>query len=156
MLEHCKNAKERWGGVNDLIDKWLHERQDLLVLYCDLSTNIEDGLFEVAANQLRTLCQLLVDYVSAGHFEIYDQLVKEGRAFNDTEGLQEASKLFSIIDLSTEYALDFNDKYLETDDLRSLSNDLSTLGEKLATRFESEDRVIHVLHDAHKATHPKA
>ena len=36
MLENCQNAKERWGGVSDIIDKWLKERQSLLVRYCDL------------------------------------------------------------------------------------------------------------------------
>jgi len=33
MLENCQSAKERWGGVNDIIDRWLHERQQLLVEY---------------------------------------------------------------------------------------------------------------------------
>ena len=25
MLEQCKNAQERWGGVHQLIDKWLND-----------------------------------------------------------------------------------------------------------------------------------
>ena len=32
MLENCKTARERWGGVSVIIDRWLQERQDLLVL----------------------------------------------------------------------------------------------------------------------------
>ena len=31
MLENCRNARERWGGVSELIDRWLKERQELLV-----------------------------------------------------------------------------------------------------------------------------
>jgi regulator of sigma D len=50
---------------------------------------------------------------------------------------------------STEAVLDFNDKYLETDDLDSLSVDLSTVGEALELRFECEDKMIEVLHNAH-------
>ena len=37
MLEKCKDAQERWGGVHQLIDKWLSDRQKLIVLYCNLS-----------------------------------------------------------------------------------------------------------------------
>jgi regulator of sigma D len=50
---------------------------------------------------------------------------------------------------STEAVLDFNDKYLATDDLDSLSVDLSTVGEMLELRFECEDKMIEVLHNAH-------
>lgn len=147
MLEHCQSAKERWGGVNDIIDRWLQERQDMLIQFCNLSENTDaDG----AGEKLQHLCQILVDYVSAGHFEVYDQLVKEGRDFEDEKALQEAGELFSQIDKTTEIILDFNDKYLETDDLEALTPDLSRLGETLASRFESEDRMIEVLHIAHK------
>ena len=50
---------------------------------------------------------------------------------------------------STEAVLDFNDKYLATDDLDSLARDLSVVGEALEQRFESEDKMIEVLHNAH-------
>ncbi len=147
MLENCQSAKERWGGVSEIIDRWLQERQELLVRYCGLSDtpNASD-----AAEQLQRVCQILVDYVSAGHFEVYDQLVKEGREFDDESALAEAKKLIANIDETTEIALDFNDKYLETDDLDTLPSDLSRLGEVLAIRFEAEDRMIEVLHVAHK------
>lgn len=147
MLENCQSAKERWGGVSDIIDRWLQERQELLVRYCGLS---DTPAATDAAEQLQRVCQILVDYVSAGHFEIYDQLVKEGREFEDQNALDEAKKLIGNIDETTEFALDFNDKYLETDDLTALTADLSKLGEILAIRFEAEDRMIEVLHIAHK------
>jgi regulator of sigma D len=148
MLDNVESARERWGGVSSIIDRWLQERQDLLVLYCELS-----GLSAESAQcgeKLERLCQILVDYVSAGHFEVYDQLVKEAREFDDTEALKMAPKLFDIVDATTEAVLDFNDKYQETDDLETIAQDLSQLGEVLATRFEAEDRMIEVLHVAHK------
>ncbi|MFC6977386.1 Rsd/AlgQ family anti-sigma factor [Microbulbifer taiwanensis] len=37
MLENCKSARERWGGVSEIIDRWLHSRQALLVRFCSLS-----------------------------------------------------------------------------------------------------------------------
>lgn len=148
MLENCQNAKERWGGVSNIIDRWLQERQDMLVQYCDVGST--DQSEEVRGEKLRNLCQILVDYVSAGHFEIYDQLIKEGREFDDEEALHEAGHLFTIVDGTTEKLLDFNDKYLETDDLSSLDTDLSQLGETLEIRFSAEDRMISVLHTKHK------
>ncbi len=150
MLENCKSAKERWGGVSEIIDRWLEERQEMLVQYCALS-GLNEELSDVQRGEkLRSFCQILVDYVSAGHFEVYDQLIKEGREFDDAEALQEASKLYDVVDTTTEKLLDFNDKYLETDDLTALSLDLSQLGEALEIRFSAEDRLIAVLHTAHK------
>jgi regulator of sigma D len=151
MLENCQNAKERWGGVSNIIDRWLQERQDMLVQYCAIGALDQGaGNEEARGEKLRTLCQILVDYVSAGHFEIYDQLIKEGREFDDEEALHEAGHLFTIVDGTTEKLLDFNDKYLETDDLSSLDSDLSHLGETLEIRFSAEDRMISVLHTSHR------
>ncbi|MFI2811222.1 MULTISPECIES: sigma D regulator [Microbulbifer] len=151
MLENCKSARERWGGVSDIIDRWLHARQALLVRFCSLSENREvrdgDARTEEA---VRELCQLLMDYVSAGHFEVYEQLILEGKAFNDEAGLEKSRELYTKIDATTDIAVDFNDKYLETDDLDSLPKDLSLLGEALESRFRSEDEMISVLHTAHK------
>ena len=149
MLDNCKTAKERWGGVSDIIDRWLQERQHALVLYCKLSEHDEFEPVE-HGDKVRTLCQLLVDYSSAGHFELYKQLVKEGHKFDDQAAIEEASSLYVEIDPTTDVILDFNDKYQETDDLTSLRADLSTLGDALETRFSAEDRMIAVLHDAHK------
>lgn len=148
MLDNVRTAQERWGGVSNIIDRWLQERQDMLVLYCELSGLTGDS--PQFGSKLQRLCQILVDYVSAGHFEVYDQLIKEAREFDDTEALKEAPGLFNIIDGTTEAVLDFNDKYQEVDDLTTIAEDLSELGETLATRFEAEDRMIEVLHVAHK------
>ena len=147
MLNQLESAKEKWGGVSEVVDRWLQERQELLVQYCDLSaTSTESD----APSKLQGLCEILVDYVSAGHFEIYDKLIQEAQDFDDQEAIKKASKEFSKIDQTTEHALDFNDKYLETDDLTTIDEDLSTLGEALAIRFEAEDQMIEVLHNTHK------
>lgn len=150
MLENCQNAQERWGGVSGIIDRWLKERQELLVLYCNLSDISSEPDKIVRGGELKALCQVMVDYVSAGHFEIYDKLVQEGHDFDDQEGLKKAGKLYKSIDATTEYVLDFNDKYQETDDLEAIETDLSRLGEVLVNRFEAEDKMIEVLHTANK------
>ena len=149
MLENCKSALERWGGVNELIDRWLEERQKMLVDFCTLSDNIQSMDDAECGERVRLLCQIIVDYVSAGHFEIYDQLVKEGEELGDTDGLRVAGDLYKNIDSTTEFILDFNDKYQEIDDLDAIENDISKLGEILASRFEAEDKMIEVLHLSH-------
>lgn len=150
MLEDCRSARERWGGVSEIIDRWLQERQDLLVLFCKLSAQKGNEFSSETEAMLQNFCQILVDYVSAGHFEIYEQLVAEGREFDNQEGLSKAKVHYKTIDSTTELILDFNDKYQETDDLSSLLQDLSKLGETLETRFEAEDQMIEVLHNSHK------
>lgn len=150
MLDNCQTARDRWGGVSDIIDRWLQERQDLLVLFCKLTAQKPEEFDDDTEAFLRQFCQILVDYVSAGHFEIYEQLVKEGKEFDDQEGLAKAKEEYKEIDKTTEQILDFNDKYQETDDLASLVPDLSSLGEALATRFEAEDVMIELLHNRHK------
>lgn len=151
MLENCKSAKERWGGVNQIIDRWLQERQELLVDYCSLSgiTSFDENISD-HRQRVRHFCQTLVDYASAGHFGVYDQLIKEGRDFHDRQALETAAKLYKIIDATTEKLLDFNDKYQETDDLSALASDLSDIGQQLEPRFEAEDQMIAVLHVSHK------
>lgn len=150
MLENCQSLEEKWGGVSEVIDRWLAQRRQLLVKYCDLSEfGTFDGENPEHGSKLKHFCELLVDYVSAGHFEVYEQLASEGRAFRDREGLKRGEELVARIQDTTELVLDFNDKYLETDDLDSLAEDLSALGETLAQRFESEDLMIEVLHTAH-------
>lgn len=62
--------------MHQLIDRWLHERQQLVQAFDALS-----GIQAPAPNaeELQHFCQLLLDYVSAGHFEVYEQLTAEGR-----------------------------------------------------------------------------
>ena len=151
MLEKCRNAQERWGGVSEIIDNWLEERQQLISLFVALpQQNVHEGLTE----RIQEFCQVMMDYISSGHFEVYEQLLKEGSEFNDGS-LEKAQELFPRIQTSTDAALDFNDDYSAFDgqtlqDIRELSTQLSTLGEALEERFALEDAMIEILHTAHR------
>lgn len=153
MLNDCRTAKERWGGVSELIDRWLKARQDLIVQYCSLSGMSAIGEVEVVRKRLGLLCEILVDYVSAGHFEVYEQLIQEAREFNDG-GLELASKIYPRITASTEHALAFNDRFdvgdMSAEGLKAAYSELSTLGEVLEERFSLEDLLIESLHTAHE------
>jgi len=151
MLENCRNAKERWGGVSDIVDKWLKERQDLIVLYCEI-TSTESESPETLVSKYQHFCQILVDYVSAGHFEVYEQLIQEAKEFDDG-GLDLAKKIIPQIEVTTEIALKFNDQFDNVhkvdDGLGSLGSEMSKLGEVLEDRFEFEDALLEALHNSH-------
>ncbi|MGI9278967.1 MAG: sigma D regulator [Endozoicomonas sp.] len=150
MLEGCKTARERWGGVSDIIDRWLSERQELIVLYCSINgvNQFHDDKRPVA-NKLKEMCQILVDYVSAGHFEVYEQLIQEGMEFNDG-GVEMAQSILPKLEKNTQICLDFNDGCESISSVTMLQTHLSNLGETLEERFSLEDQMIEVLHESHR------
>jgi len=154
MLENCQSAKERWGGVNELIDRWLKERQTLIVKLCDLSVN-NSSSSENLVERFQLFCQVLVDYVSVGHFEVYEQLLEEAAEFNDG-GTELANRIIPQIQTSTEIALNFNDRFDDInkvdDGIQGLILELDNLGKTLEERFELEDILIEALHKAHADT----
>lgn len=154
MLDHCKSRKERWDGVQSLIQRWLAERQELIVIYCSLC-NIKDYHKDsaLALHKLQLFCEVLVDYVSAGHFEVYDHLAKEAEEFDDDSARQLLQKHYPALTEFTQTALDFNDVYDTSEQsekaLGQLAERLSNLGEQLDERFRLEDQLIDALHNAH-------
>lgn len=153
MLDNCQNAQERWGGVHLLIDRWLQERHELVSAYSVLDEAPQSAVANTAAMQ--KFCEVLVDYVSAGHFEVYEQLTNEAKAFGDVRGLELAKKIYPRIEAITEAALVFNDHCDSGDsgdncDSVALSAELKRLGQMLHERFELEDCLIEVLHNSHQ------
>ena len=145
MLESCQNAQERWGGVHLLIDRWLQARHELVRAYDVLGA--EPEALSKSKKPLQEFCGILVDYVSAGHFEIYEQLTSEAKAFGDKRGLELADTLYPRIDVITEKLLAFNDL---CDAGQCVAQKFKELGGLLHERFELEDCLIEVLHNAHK------
>ncbi|MDP0589412.1 MAG: sigma D regulator [Candidatus Endonucleobacter bathymodioli] len=150
MLEDCRAAKERWGGVSKIIDRWLSERQDMIVLYCSIN-----GVEQLGSDKrsliikLKEFCQIMVDYVSVGHFEIYEQLNQEGFEFDDG-GIEIAQALYPQIESNTHECLDFNDRCELISSVKGLQEALSALGEALEERFILEDKLIETLHESHR------
>ncbi|GGC92259.1 sigma D regulator [Halopseudomonas salina] len=151
MLESCTTAQERWGGVHKLIDRWLAERKQLVLQYNQLRQAAETGKASQAT--LESFCDVLVDYVSAGHFEVYEQLIHEAEAFEDQGGLALARQVYPRIETITQSAVEFNDLYGRAgsdDDRQQMHERLLRLGGLLHERFELEDCLIEVLHTAHQ------
>ena len=153
MLEQCSSKEDRFIGVQRIINHWLEERQELVVAYCDISgVNTMSKDCSQSTNKLKSFCQLLVDYISAGHFEIYDQLIKEAEAFNENTSTL-ISHIYPQITETTDIALNFHETY-DTEEhceqaLGRIKTELSILGEAISKRFSLEDELIAVMHDAH-------
>lgn len=147
MLTRVEKAQQKWGGSHTVIDKWLNERQKLIVLYCKVAGFAPYDKKDHALPQpeeIQSFCQLLLDYISAGHFEVYDDIAKA----SEQKGPQSqalANAIYPRIADTTDVALDFNDKYAEVDEkdeLEGFDNDLSVIGEALEARFALEDELI--------------
>ncbi len=153
MLTEAINPTEHWGNVDRIVSRWLKDRQELILIYCKV-----DGLKVFAQKdtpiqvRVHALCEVLIDYVSAGHFEVYQQLIKEAECFQDNYQAT-IDKLLPRIQESTEMALEFNDRYSDTEleqaDMDRLSKHLNKLGMKMVERFELEDMLIDQLHTCH-------
>lgn len=77
MLNQLENLTERVGGSNKLVDRWLDVRKHLLVAYYNL-VGIKPGkesYMRLNEKALDDFCQSLVDYLSAGHFSIYERIL---------------------------------------------------------------------------------
>lgn len=150
MLSQTEQAKAKWGGSHNAIDTWLHERQELLVLYCELAglppfNRDHDALPD--KSDIASFCELLVDYVSAGHFEVYDKIVNGNELTASGQDLKE--DLYPKISATTDHALGFNDCYADLEDDAQMANfdvSLSDLGQQLEERFALEDHLIQSIH----------
>ncbi|MGI2174173.1 sigma D regulator [Shewanella ulleungensis] len=154
MLTKLEKAEQRWGGANKLIDQWLNHRRKLLIQYFIVAglapySRTEKSL--PSFEQVKDFCDQLVDYVSEGHFEVYNNVVKACEKFGESS-IDTAKGLLPQISESTDTALDFNDKYTEAADeniLYQLDTDLSKLAQAMESRFELEDQLLEVLHNRH-------
>lgn len=155
MLTRLEQAQQQWGGSLNAIDNWLTERQEVLVMYCQLAGLPPfDQTDRVLPNkdQIKPFCQILMDYLSAGHFEVFDQVVAQCKN-NGPKSLALAQKIYPKIAKSTDVALNFNDKYADADDssvFEKFDNSLSALGQFLEERFELEDQLIEALYSQHR------
>ena len=131
MLNQLESLTERVRGSNKLVDRWLHVRKHLLVAYYNL-VGIKP-----------------VDYLSDGHFNIYERIIRE---MEGTAPYLAASKLYPLLEANTQQIMDYYDSTLENaidhDNYLEFQRALSDLGEALEERFTLEDKLISLVLDA--------
>ena len=129
--------------VAHAISELLTERQEMLVLFCELAGLDPENQKEKYAGLLQRFCEVLVDYSALWHFEIHDRIINEKERYE--QAVREVENIHTRIIEASEMAVEFNDKYDPSDHELSFDNmsaDLSLLGEEIALRVEAEDRII--------------
>jgi len=125
-----------------LIENMLDERRQMLVLLWELYRQSSDDTNADFYDNLNQFLNVLVDYISAGHFGLYQRIVDGNERRQRV--LRTAEETYPRIAETTQAALDFSEKYEHPEDHHDdeLINDLSRLGEEVATRIELEDQLI--------------
>ncbi|TCV91487.1 sigma D regulator [Biostraticola tofi] len=146
MLNQLENLAKSVGGSNELIDQWLQARKVLLVTYyhlIGLKPNKEQHT-PLDEKALDDFCHNLVDYLSAGHFHVYDRIVAD--AGSKPAETQSHAQLYAALQANTQSIMAFYDSHLEAaidhDNYLEFQQALSGVGEALATRFALEDQLI--------------
>ena len=151
-LATAPSGVERRARLHNTIESLVKLRQEVLVSYCNMAgvssfvtRDVEKHTVE--ADQLRSFCQIMVDYTAMGHFEVYQRIIEgkeRRRAVKEV-----AAQVYPAIAETTDYLVDFNDKYDAFegtgDDVDMLASDLSRLGEIIAIRGDLEDQILAAL-----------
>jgi len=152
MLNQLESLTERLGGSNKLVDFWLNERKQLLISYYNL-VGIKPGkgsYMQLNEKALDDFCHNLVEYLSAGHFTIYERIIKE---MEGASPLLAATQLYPQLEANTVEIMKHYDSSLEQsiddDNCLEFQQALSDIGEALAARFTLEDQLITLAFDNH-------
>ena len=143
-------ALAHWHRMEGLVQAWLRERQQLLYLLCAVQglRGLEHDR-EPLDTRVSRLCEVLVDYISAGYFEIYQELAREARWVRHDNG-RLIRHMLSRLEASTDEALRFNEDFDTPEQIRDRQNELparlSRLLELLEERFALEDQLILSIH----------
>jgi regulator of sigma D len=137
---------ERRQQSSQLIAELQKERQEVLSLYCGFAELKPFSAHAGVKKLVTRFSQLLVDYVSLGHFGLYERLLAGTERRQGV--LSVAREVYAEFSATTDAVIAFNDKYDDVDKIESfddLEQDLSILGENLARRIDFEDRLCEVM-----------
>ena len=150
IAEKISAEENRRTRQSHTINNLLHERQQVLVSMCELA-ELESGDVppDTVIHNLRGFNQQLVDYTALGHFEIYERIIDGKERRGNIKMV--ADRVYPSISGTTQAFVEFNDKYDGVDEPESLGNlysDLSSIGEAMAERIESEDVLLREISDS--------
>ena len=155
MLNQLNVLTERVGGSNELVDFWLNARRQLLVAYYQvvgIKPN-KESLSALDEKALDDFCQKLVDYLSTGHFNIYERVIEE---MTGDSPLVAAAQIYPALQGNTEKIMQLYDSHLEAaidhDNCMEFQQALSEVGETLEARFTLEDKLIQLAFENNLAT----
>jgi len=132
-------------AIEAIIGRWKEQRE---TIHHDLDESLysDHGLqIDIQDFPIEHFCESLMDYISAGHFEVYETLLHESTA--ELEANRELlEQIYHSIETTTDLALTFNDKYrneeVHSSEDATLPRDLQALDDALTLRFALEDQLL--------------
>lgn len=125
--------------MDGILCKWLEDRNRLFIALYKLS-GIHPYSSTHDSRSISRFCEKMIDYLSLGHFRIFEQLSQHNysskRAETMHNELRNSTQL--LVELNEKYSTEKNHE-IENE---SVQQDLSKLGEYLAERVEIEDRLV--------------
>jgi len=147
IAQKVSAENDRRKRQSDTIKALISERQGVIVAMCDLAElESKDTTANTILENLKSFSQALIDYTALGHFEIYERIIDGQERREKVKRI--ANRVYPSISSTTEHFVDFNDKYDGADNTESLVDlykDLSSVGEAIAARIESEDKLLNEL-----------
>jgi len=144
IAKKISEEDDRRSRLSNTINELLGERQDVLVGFCELAAlDAGESPIKEILEKLKQFNQMLVDYAALGHFEIYQRIMDGKERRTSIKAI--ANEVYPVIARTTDYFVEFNDKYDGADDadsLTALASDLSLVGEAMASRIEKEDKLL--------------
>lgn len=144
IAQRISTEDDRRNRLSHTIEELLKRRQKVLVCFCELGAlEAGDSSLDDLLSKLKRFNQMLVDYAALGHFEIYQRIMDGKERREAIKAI--AHEIYPVISRTTDYFVEFNDKYEGADardSLTTLSYDLSLVGEAMASRIDKEDRLL--------------
>ena len=108
-----------------------HSRQRLISYLVKLNHALNENLQDLSQSLVSRFCDSLVDYLSAGHFQVFQRIVPSAHDY-------------AAIESTNRVAMTFNDRFgdLQYVNIPEVKAALEQLALVLGTRFEVEDDII--------------
>ena len=144
IAQRISSEDDRRNRLSHTIEELLTRRQKVLVCFCELAAlEAGESSLDDLLSRLKRFNQMLVDYAALGHFEIYQRIMDGKERREAIKAI--ANDIYPVISRTTDYFVEFNDKYEGADardSLTKLGYDLSLVGEAMASRIDKEDTLL--------------
>lgn len=135
-----RNAKKVKPTHKDIISQWMETRQDLII-YLEKISGLHPYPNEhipINPESIEYLRQLCTDYLSLGHFRVFEHISAEYDKINPGQGID--GEYLSILEALTQRALDLSDDLVSVSSTQTPAK-LGELWKNLEMRFEIEDQL---------------
>lgn len=148
---------DRRKSIDGTVRKLVGERQEVLVQFCQLAgvtatddvedDDIDEVGFQPKVKDLEAFCEVLMDYLGSGHFELYQRIIDGHERRHGV--LRAAQQFYPTIAETTQFLVEFNDKYDHfegsVEECQSLRSDLNKVGKAISLRSDFEDKILSAL-----------